>query len=217
MWKLHTPVLLVGVAALFLGLSGSSLISGSVLDRWLTDLDIWLQGWMSYPTVGAFGLGVLLAYIVYGVFVLGRQYRVLKALARLTELWTEGVAIRKDGLDLATDAQVTAWVERRYAGWHNRVIDVLEGYEPVDAQMFATVVEHGAKDQGLTFRSPYHRTYVLTLTQELETLKTIIERQQARMSPVLSASLLRLSQASPGTFPKAQRARQTQGSGNSAA
>jgi hypothetical protein len=216
MWKVHSAVVIVAGTALVLGLFGADLIAGTILDRGLGSLDIALQGLLSYPTLGAFGFGILFAYAIYGLWLSSRYYELTRWLIRLTDLWSEGVAIRTDGLALATDSQVTAWVERRYTGWHNRVVDTLELVAPVDARIFATTPERrdetGAPAQpdtpGLNFRSPFHRMNVLALSQELDKLKQIVERHQAQVSPLAMALILRLQKIQGGNFGNVLRARE---------
>ena len=76
MWKLHTAVVAIAGMALILGLSGSQLIAGIAAGPLkLADLDIWLQGGLSYPTLWAFGLGVLAAHGIIGLWLLGKTFR----------------------------------------------------------------------------------------------------------------------------------------------
>src|SRR5579864_24757 len=187
MWKVHTVVVAVAGSLLALGLFGSEVVASTPLDRWLTEADIALQGVLSYPTLAAFGFGVLLAYAIYGLWLLSRYHEIARWLVRLTDLWSEGVTIRADGLTLATDSQVTAWVERRYTGWHNRVVETLEPVAPMDARVFAVTPEPREQDPGIAFRSPFHRINVSAMSHELDKLKDIIDRHQARISPVMLA------------------------------
>ena len=127
---------------------------------------------------------------------------------RLTDLWSEGVAVRTDGLVLATDSQVTAWVERRYTGWHNRVVDALEPVAPVDARIFATTPETPGQEQGATYRSAFHRIHMTAMSQELDKLKQIIDRHQGHISPVMMAMVTRLQGLQGGNFGHIPRARE---------
>lgn len=210
MWRVHTVVVIVAGTLFVLGLFGSEIIASSVLDRWLAEADIALQGVLSYPTLAAFGFGVLLAYAIYGLWLLSRYYDLARWLVRLTDLWSEGMAIRTDGLALATDSQVTAWVERRYTGWHNRVVGALEAVAPIDARIFATTPESAATDMDAAFRSPFHRLNVLAMSQEVDKLRQIIDRHQARISPVMMALILRLQRLEHGSFGHVPRAREVE-------
>ena len=205
MWKVHATVLSIAAAVLALALWGSQLVAGSVVDRALGSIDIWLQGAMAYPTLGAAALGVIIAYTAFGVLVTGRQYRLLQWIVRLADLWAEGVAIRNDGLELTTDTQVTAWVDRRYGGWHNRVTAALDVQDPVDVRFFATLREGEAATvaaQAPTGRylSVFHRDHLLALSQELDNLRAIVVRHHERMSDPAAALLTWLNQKQGGSF-----------------
>jgi hypothetical protein len=212
MWKVHSVVVAIAGTALVLGLFGAEIIASSVMDRWLTEIDIAAQGILSYPTLGAFGFGVLFAYAIYGLWLLTRYYDLARWLVRLTDLWSEGVAIRADGQTLATDPQVTAWVERRYTGWHNRVVGALEPVAPVDARIFAATPMTAEADGtgGGTFRSPFHRMNLLAMSKELDKLKLIIDQHQARISPVAMAAIQRLQQIQGESFGHVPRAREVE-------
>ena len=212
MWKIHTAVLLPAVLLLLVGLSGAYWISGSIFDRLLGDLDIWLQGGLAYPTLAAFALGFLLSYGVFGLLLLTKYFSLMRWLVRLSDLWTDGVSAHADGLALATDAQVTAWVERRYAGWHNRVVDALEAVSPQEGLYFAATTDGTAavpETNGSTaYRSAFHRTNVQAMALELARLRTIIDRQQARLNPVVAAFVMRLQGLQGQSFGRIPRARE---------
>jgi hypothetical protein len=208
MWKVHTVVIAVAGTAMVLGLFGADLVAGTALDRWLAAADIALQGELSYPTLGALGFGALFAYGVIGLWLLSRYYALTRWLVRLADLWAEGVAIRADGVALATDAQVTAWVERRYTGWHNRVVDTLEPVAPIDARIFATTPDSPAQDAGVAFRSQFHRANLLAMSQELDKLRIILDRHRQRVSPVVMALIMRLQGIQGDTFGHVTRARE---------
>jgi hypothetical protein len=207
MWKVHATVLSVAAVVLALALWGSQLIPGSFIDRALGSLDIWLQGAMAYPTLGAAALGVILAYAAFGLLVTGRQYRLLQWVVRLADLWAEGMAIRNDGFELKTDSQVTAWADRRYGGWHNRVADALDLQDPVDVRFFATPHEGDTAVPATTapleshrYLSVFHRDHMYALSQELDNLRAIIVRHHERMSDPAAALLTWLNQKQGGSF-----------------
>ncbi len=139
---------------------------------------------------------------------MSRYYALSKWLVRMTDLWAEGVTIHADGRSLATDSQVTAWVERRYTGWHNRVVDALDRVAPIDARIFATTPEAPEPETGATFRSPFHRIHMTAMAQELDKLKQIIDRHQDRIGPVMMALVTRLQGLQGGTFGNVPRARE---------
>lgn len=224
MWKIHTAVVLPAAILLLVGLSGAYWISGSIFDRLLGDLDIWLQGGLSYPTLAALALGFLLAYGVFGLLLLTKYFSLIRWLVRLSDLWTDGVAAHADGQALATDAQVSAWVERRYAGWHNRVLDALEAVSPQEGLFFAATTEGTAPAESAgagdgsghghgAYRSAFHRANVQAMGLELAKLRTIIDRQQARLSPVVAAFVMRLQGLQGQTFGHIPRAREFTASG----
>ncbi len=214
MWKIHSVVLIPACILLLVGLSGASWISGGFLDRWFGDLDIWLQGGLSYPTLAALALGFLFAYAVFGLLLLTKYFSLMRWLVRLSDLWTDGVAAHADGLALATDAQVTAWVERRYVGWHNRVVDALETVSPQEALYFAATTSgtatesDGSSNAGSAYRSAFHRTNVQAMSLELAKLRTIIDRQHGRLNPVVAAFVIRLQGLQGQTFGHIPRARE---------
>jgi hypothetical protein len=216
MWKVHATVLSIATVVLALALWGSQLMPGSVIDRALGSLDIWLQGALAYPTLGAAALGVIFAYVAFGLLVTGRQYRLLQWMVRLADLWSEGVAIRNDGLELATDSQVTAWVDRRYGGWHNRVAAALELQDPVDVRFFATLRENDPipapspppSTPPVRYLSVFHRDHLLTLAQELDNLRAIIVRHHERLSDPAAALLTWLNQKQGASFGKVLQVRE---------
>ena len=91
-----------------------------------------------YPGVFLFFSGLTIGWLAYQGIVVGYIGRRKRARLKLVELRDEGVALRKRGIHLTHEIDVTPWAGD-IDDWHARAVHVIARIDEADAGLYRTI------------------------------------------------------------------------------